>query len=197
MKVFTALPADRHELVHPVDAEDWETFYVLLNGRSQKESWRPVAVKIITKEYDGSPFAQTVSPWLGSYALILKQDGVVELRDYLSRIGEILPLNCSDERLHLWHPLAVIDALDISVSEVRRFESGRIMGITRHGFVAERLRGIEAFKIPDLRVSPVFYTESAARQISRVVGTTVEFKLVWSATEEGPNQMPEATAAGT
>jgi hypothetical protein len=107
-----------------------------------------------------------------------------------------LPLNCSDEPLYVWHPLAVINALDISASELRRFESGRIMGITRHAFIGERLSGVEAFKIPDLRVSPIFYTESVVQRISAVVGATVEFKLVWRAVQQGPNQTLEATAAG-
>src|SRR5262245_53475280 len=132
MKIFTAAPATRHELVHPVDSADWETLYKLLDGRSQTKNWQSIAVTIIKEEHDGSPFAETASPWLGSFALVFKQDALIRLGNYLSRIGEILPLICSQEPLYVWQPVNIIDALDVGASEVRRFRTGRVMLITRH-----------------------------------------------------------------
>ena len=109
-------------------------------------------------------------------------------------IGEILPLQCKDEPLFVWQPLAVIDALDKASSNVRRFKNCRIMRIRRHVFVAARIEGVEAFKIPDLRVSPIFFSEHAVQVISAAVGPGLEFNAVWSSRDEEPNHRVERTA---
>jgi hypothetical protein len=82
-------------------------------------------------------------------------------------------------QLFVINPLHVIDALDEMRSDVKRFSSGRIMKIDRYEFSPMRLPDIPLFKIPNLRASPTFVTDSfvAMWQQSELFG--LEFNHVW------------------
>jgi len=54
------------------------------------------------------------------------------------------------------------------------------MWISRYEFVPDKVRGIDAFKIPELTICPIFYSEHAVRVISEVLGDDLQFKLLWS-----------------
>jgi hypothetical protein len=66
-----------------------------------------------------------------------------------------LPLACSDRSLWLLNVGTVVDALDLERSEVERFESGRIMDIEKHAFYADRLEGVDLFKLENDRRGPI------------------------------------------
>ena len=96
--------------------------------------------------------------------------------------------------MFLWQPLAVVDAVNFETSEVIRFKSGKLMYVRRYSFYRDRVLGIEAFKIPQFRSSPVFYSERAAEMILAATRPGLEFRIVWSFDANQPNQSPERNA---
>ncbi|MCX6952661.1 MAG: hypothetical protein NTV51_10930 [Verrucomicrobia bacterium] len=178
MKVFHALGREKHELVYP---DDTDTLVALLDGTPRGNAWVPPRVSLVTEDEDGAPLQRSQSPWLCmSYALTFRGSAITQLRGYLSEIGEILPLECDDGPLFIWQPLTVVAALDAAASDISRFPDGRLMRIRRHVFLADKLTGIDAFKVPDDRGFTTFLTERAVKIISRVVGTDIDFHLLWS-----------------
>jgi hypothetical protein len=148
---------------------------------AKADTWVPHRVSLITEDEDGIPWRRSQSPWLCmSYALTFREPAISRLSGYLSEIGEILPLECDDGPLFIWQPLTVVDALDARASDIVRFKSGRLMRVRRHVFVGSKLAGIDAFKIPDDGGFEAFFTERAVEIISSVVGTDIDFKLLWS-----------------
>jgi hypothetical protein len=191
MKIFDALGAANHELVHPIGG--WDTLIDLLDGTPRKASWRPIRVKIV-KENESRPLLRSESPWLCmSFALVFREDALLKLGDFLSHNGEVLPLLCDEAPLYVWQPTTVIDAIDFEASDVRRFDSGRLMYVRRYAFHSGRVEGVQAFKTPDLRAGSIFFSESAAQAISHVVGPHLKFRLIWTDESKPPNKAPEPT----
>lgn len=191
MKIYRAVSFERREIIHPVDDADWENFTVRLNGRPQKENWTPIPVRIVKEEYDGTKWMPATSPWLGSHALVFKEDAAIKLGAFLTDAGELLPLECADEPLYVWQPLCIVDALDIDSSDVSRFSDGRLMRIRRHAFRSEMLDGVVAFKIPNLRSSCIYLSERAVQVMSPVVSDGLGFEVIWDSEKKKPNQAPE------
>jgi hypothetical protein len=154
-------PIDRNgfELCHPVDGKDFESFSTLINGHPRRHSWTPIKVKVI-REDRGRRLRRSDAPFLGEHALIFRPSVIDALGTELRNYGELLPLACSDAELVVFNPTRLLDALDEEASSVRRFDSGRLMRITHHVFRPEVVRGVDVFKIPNLRSSPTFVSEA-------------------------------------
>jgi hypothetical protein len=113
----------------------------LINGESRSATWKPISVEIIDEDL-GRPLFK--SDWLGSDALIFKPRAVESMEPLLREFGELLPLKCDGERLAVYNPRA-LDALDETLSSIVRFESKRIMDITRYVFHTDVIKGVEIF----------------------------------------------------
>ena len=163
IEIYDTICADGFELCHPVDAGDWEHIRVHVNGEVRSRTWRPIPVRLI-RENEGERLSRSDSPWLGSHAPIFRASALDVLGDLLEPHGEFLPLSCPDARLWMFNATRVIDALDEEASSVVRFESGAIMMIDRPVFRLDRLADVHAFKIPSLRVSPVFFGGAIVRR---------------------------------
>jgi hypothetical protein len=159
MEIFEAHSEEDVEMVHPIDAADFESLNVKINGRPQAATWAPVSMKTIRVD-EGRALRETDCPWLGSHALVLRRSAVEAMNEVLRRNGEVLPLRCTTDELFVFNPTNLVDCLDEDASDVVRFSNGRIMWIRRHVFRTDRLFDIDAFKIPNLRVSPIYVTDS-------------------------------------
>jgi len=80
----------------------------------------------------------------------------------------------------MYNPTRVIDALDEDASSVLRFSGGRIMRINRHVFRPEVVKGIDVFKIPNLRVSPTYVSQRFGDLWNSADLKGLEFKQVWA-----------------
>jgi hypothetical protein len=153
-----------------------------LNGTPQRESWIPCPAAICREDDNGRPLLRSESPWMcHSSSLAFTEAVVSKIGGFLSEIGELLPLDCEDEPLYIWHPLSVVDAVDLDASkDVWRVNSGRVVRIKHPVFFPPKLRGIEAFKIPQMLVSPIFFSKNAVRILSGAIGRGLKFQLVWA-----------------
>jgi uncharacterized protein DUF1629 len=176
--VYVPYPSEGFELCQPLKQEDFETINVRVNGEHRKETWHPIAMQLI-REDEGERLAPSDSPWLGSHALVFKRATLDALGAELRKHGELLPLLCSEEELVVFNPTRILDALDQKRSSVQRFNSGRIMRVSRYAFRPEAIEGVEVFKIPDLRVSPTFVSSRIVRLWTDARLKGLEFKRIW------------------
>jgi hypothetical protein len=158
-EIFKPTRQDGFELCHPVDGEDFATFRTLINGHPQGHSWTPIEVQFITEDR-GRRLRPADAPWLGTHALIFRPSVVDALGRELRAYGELLPLACSDAELVVFNPTRLLDALDEDASSVNRFDDGSLIWIDHHVFHPEVVRGVDIFKIPNLRSSPTFVNEA-------------------------------------
>lgn len=178
MKVFTPLGSDGFELCHPVNPDDFESLNVLVDGTPRTADWSPPPMHLI-REDQGKVLVESDSPWLGSHALVFRSEAATALRDMLLNNGEVLPLLCGGDNLAVFNPRVVDGALDLNASTVLRFGSGRIMRIVKYVFDKRVVAGVDAFKIPDLRVSPTFVTDRFVCAWNSAGFRGMEFRLVW------------------
>lgn len=177
--IYTPLGLDGYELCHPVSQYGFERINVEVKGTPVGASWRPISMRIIHED-EGQKLAPSDSPWLGSHALIFRTSAVEALAPMLRKHGELLPLRCAKANVVLYNPTCVLDALDESASSVLRFGDGRIMMIQRHVFRADVVGNIGIFKIPNLRVSPIFVSHRFVQQWKASGLKGLKFKQVWA-----------------
>ena len=177
--IFVPMPLEDYEFCHPVDPADFETINLSINGESRGQSWHSPKMRILRTD-QGRPLSRSDSPWLGGQALIFRSRVAAHLRPLLESHGELLPLECEGADVAIYNATRVLEALDEAASSITRFADGKIMMVKRHVFRPDLLRGVEIFKIPNLRASPTFVSRPFvdARESSGGVG--LRFKQVWA-----------------
>ena len=175
--VYVPLGVERGELAHPVSPGGFEDVVLHVNGVKRSSNWQVPEFHLISRD-EGVGLLPVDMPWLGSHALLLKHRALDALEPFLSAHGELLPVPCSP-RLWLFNPTCIIDALDQSASKVERFSSGRLMFVDSYAFNVHRVEKASIFKIPDLRVSPTFFSQGMVQTIQSLGITGLDFKLVW------------------
>jgi hypothetical protein len=175
--VYQPLGIENGQLAHPVNSGDYETVHALVNGTARASTWRPLAFQLISSD-EGVQLTPVDFPWFGSNALVFRQRALEALMPLLRQHGEFLPL-ASKPKLWIFNPTRVIDAFDQSASNVSRFSDGRIMLIHAHAFKPHMLTDSLVFKIPDLRVSPTFFTHLLVQQVQSLGLTGLQFNLIW------------------
>lgn len=177
--VYVPAWAEGFELCQPQRQDDYETLHVQIDGAPRRNSWSPVAVRLIHDD-EGKLLATSDSPWLGSHALVFRKSAIERLGSLLQSNGELLPLACSEADLSIFNATRVIDALDEQASSITRFSSGRVMRVTRYIFKAAVVADVDIFKIPNLRVSPTFVSERVVHAWTSAGLRGVTFDRVWS-----------------
>jgi hypothetical protein len=154
-EIFVALGQDGYEYCHPLNPGDFEVLNRAINGEPKGASWAPLAVELINSD-NRRQLRRSDSPWLGDHALIFRAEAALALGEALRNTGELLPLACRDARLFVFNPLHALPALDEQASSLTRFDNGRVMMVQKYVFVPDVVRGVDAFKLTNLRVSPTF-----------------------------------------
>lgn len=178
MGIYAPLGGEGFELCLPVRQEDFERLNMEINGRPRSEQWTPVDVGLVRHD-QGRELAASDSPWLGSHALIFKRTAVEAMGPLLRDNGELLPLASAAGELWVYNP-QLCDALDEAASSVQRLTAGRIWMIDQHIFRPDRVHGVDAFKIPNLRVSPTFVSKAFVDRWNSEGLNGLEFTQVWT-----------------
>jgi hypothetical protein len=179
VRVYEFRVREGYEWVAPVDDADFERF-LSLDGSRRLKDWDPVRVSLIVEDEAGNPLLRSDMPWLGEHAPVFRDDAVRTFGPALSAFGEFLPLACDDSRLVVFNATTVIDALDVDRSALVRFPStGRIMKVTSYAFREELLRGVAAFKVPQLLRYSVFVTDEVPLSSEGATLRGVGFRLLW------------------
>lgn len=176
--VYDPIGDDGFELCHPDNKSDFAAIDYLCDGTSRKATWRPIAMHLVRRDR-GRILRKSDSPYLLSNSLIFRRSAMESLADLLEPHGEFLPLCCPDEELSLFNVTRVIDALDEEASTVSRLASGRIWMVDRYVFRATEIAGVDAFKIPNLRVSPTFISARIVHRWQSAHLRGLQFNRVW------------------
>lgn len=179
LSIYQLTRTHEHEMVHPLSGQDWRIF-ASLDGSSLIDTWTPVPVKRVRVESDGRRLQPADLPFLGSHVLVLNPRAVDALESLLEQCGEFLPLECADADLVVYNPLRIVDALDIERSELHRLSSGRIYQISRHVFRPGVIRGIHAFKVPEMTQGRLFVSEAVVDAARRAGLVGTDFEVAWS-----------------
>ena len=125
--------------------------------------------------------------WHVSSTLVMSERAVEALSDLLEEYGEVLPLADSEGMpLYAWNVTRVIDALDEAHCVVDRFPaSGRIMYIWEHVFFEERVRGVDAFRLPPDISRSIYVGDGFVARVRAAGLQGLKFESCWSA-EGGP-----------
>jgi hypothetical protein len=153
----------------------------LLEARSPISSdWTPIRVRRVHPTSNRRKPVKVDMPFYGTHVLFLRPRAVDALGTMLLKYGEILRVQDEGgDELYLYHAFNFVDALDIENSTIERFSTGRIMRIERHVFLPETVEGVDVFRIPQMRASPIFVSDLFADLVSRSGLTGTEFELVW------------------
>ena len=180
MRVFSPRVAEEYEWVQPISESDYDTVYQL-DGTPLDRSWRPIAVRRLNYDDEGHPLRAADLPWLDRSALVLTDHALQAVGGILEGSGEFLRVDPTDGTGPLWlfNVLNVTDALDERASDLVRYpSSGRIMTVRRHAFLPDRIRGLGAFRVPQLR--SLFLGGEAVDAIMAAQLSGARFDQVWA-----------------
>lgn len=178
MRIYEPRVADGFQWVFPVDDDDFETF-CSFDGSSRESTWSPVRMRLLLADDEERTLEKSDFPWLGEHVLILSSRAVDAVGGLLRNDGELLPLACDEQELWVFNPTTVVDALDQNRSELRRFDSGRIMAVSNYVFRAELVGDAVAFKVPELHRVSTFVTERFVDAVKSAGLRGVDFEMLW------------------
>lgn len=135
-------------LLHP----NWTEWFI---GDPMIAVWKPVAV-----DFEPSPTKLSGDfPSLGGIPPVFSERAKNILEPLISDSVEFLPLACKDVPLYAVNVTRVLDCLDLSMSQFKRFSDGRIMRVERYVFKRECLEGEHMFKIPQQVRNRIYVSE--------------------------------------
>jgi hypothetical protein len=157
MPVYILESDNKFQDLSLVDDHDWEVVNKL-DGTPQGASWKPLRVEVYcddgNRELDEGDFVE-----LDGLVPIFSSQAAKMLKEVLRGSGEFLPLACDEGDYVAFNVTDVIDALNVSHSEIIYFPTGRVLDIKRFVFNSERLSKVVIFKIPQMPLSRVFVTD--------------------------------------
>ncbi len=146
------------------------------NGQPMDRPWTDVTI-----EADPKPVPKGDFPSLIPGVPVFSPRALHALEDLLLPNGEVLPAICAGEAHYLYNVTRVVDALDESRSDVVRLPGkSEALYISDHVFVADRVRGMAVFKIPQETSGDVFVTDLFVDRVETTGLTGFWFIPVWS-----------------
>jgi hypothetical protein len=168
--VFRLSVPEGFEWVVPTDPADFEVVRMLAE-RPVGSGWEPIHMTLLKVDDHGLPHQGAYLPWLGSEAIVLRDEAIETVGALLRPHGELLPLLCDDARLTLFAAPAVAGVLDENRSDLDRFGSGRVMALRAPVFRADVLGSTGAFKLAEMPRGDLFLTGDLVEAI-RATGMT-------------------------
>jgi hypothetical protein len=157
MSVYILESDDKFQNLSVVEDQDWEVINKL-DGTPQGASWKPLKVEVYgddgNRERDEGDFVD-----LAGLVPIFSCEAAKRLKEILRSSGEFLTLACNERGYVAFNVTDVIDALNVSRSEIVYFPSGRVLDVKRFVLNLERLSSSVIFKIPQIPLGRVFVTD--------------------------------------
>jgi hypothetical protein len=111
---------------------------------------------------------------------VFSRRALEHLQDLLEGNGEAFRVIIAGDEYFLFNVTRVVDALDESRSELRRFDDGTVYFIGNHTFFMDKLVGLAIFRIPQLTDSDIFVTDTFVERVNSARLNGFWFPLVWS-----------------
>lgn len=166
-----------------VNKGDWDNFLLgRWDGRHLQASWSALEVRVLGEDEAGEPLPAGDFPSLGGIIPVFSRRARSALSDLLRANGEFLPLKCDEcagGSYDAYNVTRVVDALDETGSELKRFKSsGRVQRVLRHEFRPEFIADLHIFRIP--QENRVYVTDLFVERVRAAGLTGFEFLPLWS-----------------
>lgn len=169
-----------YQKLRPHTTTDMKTFWGF-DGTSKLPGWAPASVKLFRESDFFQGKLPSEFPYLTAGVPVFTPVALAALEDLLKPHGELLPLQSQDGAFYAYNVTAVVDALDISQSDIKFMEDcSRIVIVNRYAFRQDQLTGIPIFKVPQLRKGRVFVTDEFVQRVNDQGLTGFRFRHLWS-----------------
>ena len=179
MIVYQFQTSDDACTLMPVREAEGDAFERLHGKAIDPNSWPKIAVRVVR---DGTGGTETTDFGLVWTEPALNFHTVEALSDLLRENGQILPLLSEDGDYCVYNVTTLLDALDEDRSVVKRFSSGRVMGVQRFAFRPQIIGAHPIFKIPQLPRAHTFITDAFLSRVQSARLTGLAPKRLWDGT---------------
>jgi hypothetical protein len=158
---------------------------IRFRGEPLAESWVPPTVSLYRTRIEDSDLpirrrrpaqeARLIDAGGGTFGVLSPP---AELRDFLERFGELLPVegDDTDEPVLLYNITTVLDCVDRQRSTLAYFSTGEVMSVKRLVPIESRVPDVAIFKT-NLHWPVIYVTEGARLELERVGGTGRRYEL--------------------
>jgi len=144
-------------------------------GQNMADAWTPVTIALIRER---SFRRESIGdfPTLNGAIPVFSARAADSLGDILARHGELLPTRGLSPTYYLYNTTTFVDALDEERSDIRRYQSGRVMHLKTVVFGRDRLLWPSVFKLPQMPKGHTYVTDEF---VDRVRGADLKgFKFL-------------------
>jgi hypothetical protein len=174
--IYSPIVADGYEWINTGNSVGALQTLLSLDGTSRRTTWIPIKAYLVRKIRDKS-LARSDFPWLGRFALVLREQAVESLKAIIERSSEILPLETEeDEEIFVLNTKTLPGVLDESKSGISRFPDGRIMQIVKPCFKQEVIGDSDLFRVQGQGM-PTYVSERFVAAVYRARLVGLEFQL--------------------
>jgi hypothetical protein len=146
-------------------------------GKPVGDRWIPPPVRLVTEVHD-EPLHHVDLPWFSSYAMVVTRRARTVLDVVVAADAEFLALDCDAEELWLMHPWRVVNAFDLRRCDVKLFDSGKVMEVTRYAFREAEIRGLTCFTDRRLKAE-MFVTDPVVAAVKEAGLEGGDFRKLW------------------
>ena len=176
-RVYTLKPDYRHEALVPPDDPEIVDLFQRFNGTPFGEAWVPLDVEVDDdEELHDLPLGDLTL--LACHIPVFSKRAVSCLEDILKGHGEILPLLSERGEYFAYNVTAIVDALDVSASEIDYLSTGRLANIRRYSLHRDKIGDAMIFKLPQVTWLDVFVTDRFVKRVEECELFGFEFKPV-------------------
>lgn len=177
MEVLRPVPLERGWYLRVRDDDDLRRLRGW-DGSPRSDGWDPIPMVLVTADHRGE-LEPTDFPATGSLALALSARAADALDEMLRAHGELLPLQLDQGEFYAFNTTAVLDALDMERSELRRFaSSGRLMNIERYAFIPAELAKAPIFRL-SVRRQDELVTDSFVQRVHAAGLSGFDTRTLW------------------
>jgi len=169
------------EFINTINIDSVDIVSMLESRLPLAPNWKPIKVRRVHPTSNRKSAVKVDMPFYGSHVMFLRPRAVEALHSFITKSGELLPVEDEGgDGLYMFNALTVVDALDIVQSKFKHFSGGRIMRIERYEFQPDVIQGIDVFRIPQMRSSPIFVNQRFVDAVQKSGLTGAGFEKVWS-----------------
>jgi len=192
LAIYEPTVTEGGEWAIPVDPKSFEYLRTLAErGSPVAVDWKPFEVRLLRKQ-GGRSWKESDCPWLGSHFMVLRPAAVAAFSEFLGDDAELLPLHCADADLTLLNAWRLLNALDLSLSDVVKLPGDdRIIKVKSYRFDDKVIDGHTMFRLSAMPSGSMFIQGSVVNAAQRASLRRVSFKLA-SQAEAPPFRLPTA-----
>lgn len=166
-----------HVTLVDADNEEWIEFGSKFVGKSIKDNWTPLKIKLIEH---GGKLKKGDIPYLSPGVPIFSKKAINVLNEYLSKNTEILPIDFNGDEYSLINVINLLDGIDYKNSVIEYYsDKKRIMAFDKYAFIKEKVENQHIFKIVELPRADVFISDEFRNKVIESGLEGFKFVEVW------------------